>query len=84
MTKSWKAESLRALDDAREFIEKADGNPLIAVFVIEEKDLLKDRPISFFANIKVCSLPWLLSYAVYRLLNRQDCELKFRNIEGDE
>lgn len=66
MIEQWRADCLRALDEAREMILAEAGPTFLAVTVVSEADLLGDRPVSFFANLNPDAMGSFLTYCGQR------------------
>lgn len=62
----WRKEALAALDDARESVEKADGDSHLIILMIESADLLKERPITVFANVSKTWVRRVTAFAAWR------------------
>lgn len=62
----WRDKALGALQDAREEIEAAREPTIIIILTVSEADLLKERPISVFANQSWEWLHRVLCFAAWR------------------
>lgn len=64
--RNWRADALRSLDDARAELEAATEDSFVMVFVISERDLAAERPVSIFANVKRSAIHRMISFFAWR------------------
>ncbi len=72
MSEQWRTDCLRALDEAREMVMAETGPTFLAVTVVSEADLLGDRPVSFFANLKPDAMGPFLIYCGQRWVVKRE------------
>ena len=67
----WRANGLRALQDARDEMEAASEPTFLVVLTIAEADVLKERPVSVYSNTTwdwlhkfLCFVSWRTSLKV--------------------
>lgn len=62
----WRRQALKSLDDARAGIEGATEPTIIVILTISEADLIKERPISVYANQTWVWLQRVMAFAAWR------------------
>jgi hypothetical protein len=62
----WRANALKSLDDARTEIEAASEPTIIVILTIGEADLMKERPLSVYANQTWGWLQRVMAFAAWR------------------
>ncbi len=68
----WRENAIAALDDARAEIMSANEPTIIVVLTIGEADLLRERPLSIYANQTTKWLQRVLAFAAWRLALKAD------------
>lgn len=63
----WRLNAIGALDDARSEIIAATEPTFVVIMVVSEADLLRERPVSFYANLPISALGPMLSYCGARV-----------------
>jgi hypothetical protein len=71
---SWREQALQSLEDARAEIEAATEPTIIVVLTIGSDDLLKERPLSVYANQNWKWLQRVMAFAAWRFSLREDEE----------
>jgi len=62
----WRKLALQSLEDARQEIEAAREPTIIVILTISEADLLKERPLSVYANQTWGWLQKVMAFAAWR------------------
>jgi hypothetical protein len=70
----WRKSAIQSLDDARKEIEAADQPTIIIILTIAEADLLKERPISIYANQTWRWLQRVMAFAAWRISLKDEDE----------
>jgi hypothetical protein len=65
-TRDWRAGALQSLNEARAELEAATEDSFVMIFVISERDLAAERPVSIFANIKRSAVHRMVSFFAWR------------------
>ena len=69
---SWRELALQSLSDARAEIEAATEPTIVVVLTIGSDDLLKERPLSVYANQDWKWLKRVMAFAAWRFSLRED------------
>lgn len=67
MTERWRLNALGALADTKAEIDAATEPTLYVIMVVTEADLLRQRPVSFYGNIRPEMLGPMLTYCGARV-----------------
>jgi hypothetical protein len=70
----WKGLALQSLNDARDEIEKAQVPTIVVVLTIAEADLLKEMPLSVYANQNWKWLQRVMAFAAWRFSLRDETD----------
>ena len=70
----WRKDALFALDNARDEIMTAQDKTVMTIITVSEADLIGERPVSFYGNIKFNFLGPFLAYCAERLAARRAAE----------
>lgn len=69
---TWRDKALQSLDDARAEIVNATEPTIVVVLTIGSDDLLKERPLSVYANQNWRWLQRMMAFAAWRFSLRED------------
>jgi hypothetical protein len=69
---NWREQALKSLDDARAEIIEATEPTIIVVLTIGSDDLLKERPVSVYANQNWRWLQRMMAFAAWRFSLKED------------
>lgn len=64
---TWRSNALEVIADAKAEIEASTEPTIVAILIIGEADLLKERPLSFYSNQTRKWLQRVLAFAAWRL-----------------
>jgi hypothetical protein len=68
----WRKNALAALDDARKEVERAAEPTIVVILTVGSADLLKEQPISVYANQNWTWLRRVLAFAAWRFSLKDD------------
>lgn len=68
----WRKQAIQSLDDARAEIEAAEVPTIIVILTIAEADLIKEMPVSIYANQSTKWLRRMMAFAAWRLALKDD------------
>lgn len=73
---NWRENALKSLDDARTEIMEASEPTIVVVLTIGSDDLLKERPLSVYANQNWRWLQRMMAFAAWRFSLKDEPEAR--------